>query len=273
MEGKAHMAIGGALGLAVAQPIIITASLAGLMSAEGKTHLAISGAIRWVAAQLVTAWLNGLMSVEDKAHLAIAGAIRWVAAQPSFAYAAHSDLLLIPLMSFTGFVAAGLPDVFDSGEAAGREPVGLSWHSIKKDAKRVKSPFDGILLLPRALLAVIVDLIAKIIPHRGPTHWLLTWFLLSLLVVGAVIALHWPLAFAFAFSVGYLSHLLADTLTHSGVPLMGPVLEHRFHLLPRVLRFRFDSPVQWAYVLVIWCVVLFAWRSPLALAARWLVGG
>jgi membrane-bound metal-dependent hydrolase YbcI (DUF457 family) len=96
---------------------------------------------------------------------------------------------------------------------------------------------------------------------------------LSLLAISAVIALHWPLPFAFAFSVGYLSHLLADTLTHSGVPLLGPLSQHRVHLLPGILRFRFDSPVQWAYVLVIWCVVLFAWRGPLASAARWLVGG
>jgi len=277
VEGKAHMAIGGALGLAVAQPIMITdfagKVLAGLMSTEGKAHLAISGAIRWVAAQLVTAWLNGLMRVEDKAHLTISGAIRWVAAQPSFAYAAHSDLLLIPLMSFTGFVAAGLPDVFDLGDAAGRDPVGLSWHGIKKDARRVKSPFDGLLLLPRALVAVVIDLITKIIPHRGPTHWLLTWFVLSPLAMSAVIALHWPMPFAFAFSVGYLSHLLVDTLTHSGVPLLGPLSKHRVHLLPGILRFRFDSPVQWAYVLVIWYVVLFTWRGPLTSAARWLGGG
>ena len=58
--------------------------------------------------------------MEGKAHMAIAGAIRWVAAQPSFACAAHSDLLLILLMSFTGFVAAGLPDVFDSGRGQAR---------------------------------------------------------------------------------------------------------------------------------------------------------
>jgi membrane-bound metal-dependent hydrolase YbcI (DUF457 family) len=273
MEGKAHMAIGGALGLAVAQPVIITASLAGLASVEDKVHLAISGAIGWLAALPLTAGINWLMSVEDKTHLAVSGAIRWVAAQPSFAYAYHFNLLLIPLMSFTGFVAAGIPDVFDSRDAAGRDPVGLSWKGIKKDGKRVKSFTDGLLLLPRALVAIVIDLISKIIPHRGPTHWLLTWFGLSLLAVGAVIALHWPMPFAFAFSVGYLSHLLADTLTHSGVPLLGPMSKHRVHLLPGILRFRFDSPVQWAYVLVIWCLVLFAWRGPLASAARWIVGG
>lgn len=80
-----------------------------------------------------------------------------------------------------------------------------------------------------------------VLPHRGPTHWLLT--------AGLVIAC---LTFAASLTVdtrpfagtvmagvacGYLMHLAADMCTITGVPLYGPFSGRDRHLLPRGHRF------------------------------------
>ena len=154
-------------------------------------------------------------------------------------------------------IAAGLPDVLDSQHAAGREPMGLSWSSIRYTMRRHrKSGVDVVLIPLRALGALVVDVVARIIPHRGLTHWLVTWFLLSALITEVSTLAGWGLAIPLAFSLGYLSHLVADCLTFSGVPLLGPLSSRSFHLLPRGLRFRYDSPVQWLIVLAVYGLVL-----------------
>ena len=206
--------------------------------------------------------------MEGKAHMAIGAALGAALAQP-YTQATPYEWLIVPLAAFTAFMAAGLPDVLDSEHASGRDPVGLSWSSIQRDARKArrKSIFENLLLLPRALVALVVDLVAKIIPHRGPTHWLVTWLGLSALAVTGAALLHWPLLLAYAFGAGYLSHLLADALTVSGVPLLWPFSDRKIHLLPGLLRFRFNSPVQWLYVLGVWGVTLFVWRGELTHAA------
>lgn len=61
--------------------------------------------------------------------------------------------------------------------------------------------------------------------HRGLTHTLL-----ALAAVSAVTLYFLPLHTALAFIAGYSSHLLADSLTRSGVPLVWPLLDHRYGL-------------------------------------------
>ena len=74
------------------------------------------------------------------------------------------------------------------------------------------------------------------IRHRGLTHYGLT----AVLVFIISSLLGWRLGYpdvGLAFGLGYLSHLLADALTLSGVPLLWP-LPGNVHLLPRPLRLR-----------------------------------
>lgn len=67
--------------------------------------------------------------------------------------------------------------------------------------------------------------------HRGLTHTLAVWGLLTLA------ALVWlPVPLAAALAAGYGSHILADMLTRAGLPVLWPVSSRSFHLLPRLLR-------------------------------------
>lgn len=80
------------------------------------------------------------------------------------------------------------------------------------------------------------------VSHRGLTHYGIT-ALLILILSGL---LGWRLGYAdvgLAFGLGYLSHLLADALTVSGVPLWWP-RPGLVHLLPRPLRLRTGGPVE-----------------------------
>ena len=46
------------------------------------------------------------------------------------------------------------------------------------------------------------------------------------------------------FLVGYLSHLMLDMMTKSGVPLLGPFTKKRFHLLPPFLRVKTGGAID-----------------------------
>lgn len=72
-------------------------------------------------------------------------------------------------------------------------------------------------------------LINKCFGHRGFTH-----SLLSTLILGVASAVYWsvnPLFFG-GFLLGYLSHLLGDMTTPSGIPLLYPN-KKRYKLFPR----------------------------------------
>ncbi len=75
--------------------------------------------------------------------------------------------------------------------------------------------------------------------HRGITHTLFVWGLVS---VVALIALPQPLALA--ISAGYASHLIADCLTLSGLPLLMPLSDRLIHLLPSPFRIRTGSLME-----------------------------
>ena len=63
--------------------------------------------------------------------------------------------------------------------------------------------------------------------HRGPTHTLIALGLLALLCY--VIA---PREWWFYLPAGYASHLLADMLTISGIPLFAPLIHVNVRLAP-----------------------------------------
>ncbi|EJD6082050.1 MULTISPECIES: metal-dependent hydrolase [Providencia] len=82
--------------------------------------------------------------------------------------------------------------------------------------------------LPGRLLRIFSLPISKLCGHRGFTHSLVAW----LLVMAACyqwIPIEWqvPNDLIQAFLLGYLSHLIADMLTPSGVPFLWP-LPQRF---------------------------------------------
>lgn len=80
----------------------------------------------------------------------------------------------------------------------------------------------------------------KVLPHRGPTHWLIMTPVVAFAIGLAAYMVTWtqaisPWIMAGVF-VGYLMHLAADSCTVSGVPLFGPFSRRDRWLVP--LRFR-----------------------------------
>jgi inner membrane protein len=90
--------------------------------------------------------------------------------------------------------------------------------------------------------------------HRGITHTLL-----AAAVFALVCALIARPEVAAAMAGGYLSHLILDACTPSGVPFLGPLSWRRFHLLPGGMRVRTGSFAEKG-VLLTFVVVLF-WSS------------
>ncbi len=93
-------------------------------------------------------------------------------------------------------------------------------------------------------------LVALLGGHRALTHTLVAWLIVSLPVLAAL-AVGAGQGIALAFSVGYLSHVMADALTVSGVPLWWPVSERRVHALPRPLRFTTGSVIEYMIVVLV----------------------
>ncbi|UDG80699.1 Inner membrane protein YdjM [Candidatus Hartigia pinicola] len=85
------------------------------------------------------------------------------------------------------------------------------------------------------LLRILSLPISKICGHRGFTHSLVAWLMLL------IFCYQWlpniwliPNDLTQAFLLGYISHLIADMLTLTGVPLLWPLLfRFRLPLLPK----------------------------------------
>jgi membrane-bound metal-dependent hydrolase YbcI (DUF457 family) len=78
------------------------------------------------------------------------------------------------------------------------------------------------------------------LPHRGPTHWLSTAVVLASLIAAAVVyALPnaWAVPVTAGFLCGYVSHLILDMMTPSGLKVLGPFKQRRYWVLPRGMRF------------------------------------
>ncbi|MDD9341154.1 metal-dependent hydrolase [Providencia heimbachae] len=84
--------------------------------------------------------------------------------------------------------------------------------------------------IPGRLFRIFSLPISKLCGHRGFTHSLIAWMIL-LISCYQWLPASWgiPVDLVQAFLLGYLSHLIADMLTPSGVPLLWP-LPQRFCL-------------------------------------------
>jgi len=151
------------------------------------------------------------------------------------------------LATFYGFIASLLPDI-DGGQNLLKSLVRA------KDQPRIVRLFFGrmprkrglfksiyillgmIEVTARSFLVRILNFLDWLLPHRGPTHYLATAFLLDYLIYRASLAYGFSAIYSIAFTAGYISHILADSLTRAGVPLLGPFYRHRLHLLPKPMR-------------------------------------
>jgi inner membrane protein len=130
-------------------------------------------------------------------------------------------------------IAALLPDL-DGTDSTARTSIGLGKEQIKREWRKRPS----LSLIVRRLLSIPFNLFARFIPHRGPTHWVLTAVILWGLVAYAANLFNLPPVIWLAFGAGYLSHLIADALTVAGVPLLGPLSGRSIRFIPRPIALR-----------------------------------
>lgn len=106
------------------------------------------------------------------------------------------------------------------------------------------------------------------VEHRGLTHYGLT----GLIVTVSSGLLGWWLGYpdvGLAFGLGYLSHILADSLTLAGTPLLWPLQkEQNFHLLPAALRVRTGGPVE--PLIFIAVTILLVFLLPALVPPEWI---
>jgi len=96
--------------------------------------------------------------------------------------------------------------------------------------------------------------------HRVGTHTAVAWLVISALAWAVGRVANSP-NIAIAFSVGYLSHLLADALTIEGIPLFWPLAKRRVCLLPSFIAIRTGSFFEYAFMVAFGVGVVKLWLS------------
>jgi membrane-bound metal-dependent hydrolase YbcI (DUF457 family) len=154
-------------------------------------------------------------------------------------------------------LASVLPDIDATdnkrGDPAARRMLGIGNNQSKRNidraaAKVMRSKKQGKIVtnllhllaaLLWGLLVLAINFPMRLLGHRGLTHWGVTWLALTglILLATAVTAPYLPLQSpylaAWSFGLGYGSHLAADMLTKSGLPVLAPLSRQRYRLLPR----------------------------------------
>ena len=110
----------------------------------------------------------------------------------------------------------------------------------------------------RSLLGLLFDVISFLMPHRGPTHYVSTALLLTISVWLMTVALEKSPIYALVFGVGYFSHIWADSMTRSGVKLLGPLTSRAFYALPFGWRLRTERTATLSERLAVGAILLLA---------------
>lgn len=161
-----------------------------------------------------------------------------------------------------------LPDLDEPGSTISNAPRilgGLARRLLRRATGetplRLLGWLAGALL---GLVAALLNLVSRALSwlvrrvsggHREGSHWLPLWAGLSALVYLLTAPALGPWL-AIGFSAGYLSHLLGDGCTRSGIPLV-PYTGARLHLLPRLLRIRTGSAGE-TVATVVYTILLVA---------------
>lgn len=122
------------------------------------------------------------------------------------------------------------------------------------EALRTGSWLKAILTVLLPVLAVVLACIAAKVPavqkalgfytkHRGIMHTMVVPVLLIVLTIYRVNipVIQWALI---GLAAGYVSHLIADSLTVSGCPLLWPITKNDMHLLPKVVRVKTGTAAE-----------------------------
>lgn len=157
----------------------------------------------------------------------------------------------LALVALANVVGSLLPDI-DSSESVISHATGSDSHpdwtarrwarliGLRRDSKQV---VVGLLTIVLGVFSLITGIFRKLAlrGHRGLTHTLIVPILFV-----AVFPLLGKPGWGIAFLLGYATHLLGDAMTRSGIPVLWPLTDSRYHLLPRPIQLRTGSPAEHA---------------------------
>lgn len=151
-----------------------------------------------------------------------------------------------------GTLGALMPDI-DGHDSSIRNNFGLGRSQIRRDFRRRhrRTFFQRLVDVLQWVASLPLDMFAYLVPHRGPTHWGLTAVLLTLLMALLTRFFGWHDWLWICFGLGYASHIIADGLTISGVPLYGPFIRRYVRFVPRFLTIRTGSMQEYMIVRVL----------------------
>lgn len=88
--------------------------------------------------------------------------------------------------------------------------------------------------------------VAGVFGHRGALHYPLV-----VIILGAL-AIYLNSNVLLWLAAGYMSHLVADSLTKMGIPALGPLSSRRFGIGPRVFRLSTGSKPETIIMVMVW---------------------
>lgn len=128
--------------------------------------------------------------------------------------------------------------------------------ALLPDLDNTESTIENIRVFGVRVLKGPAFFIDKMFKHRGFLHSLLAVALLAFILLGFVPQL--PREVTIAILVGYLSHLITDSMTPDGVPWFYPI-EIRGTILPRLLCIRTGSFMERMFfiaLIVLYVIIL-----------------
>lgn len=118
---------------------------------------------------------------------------------------------------FVGIIGALAPDIDGNGSIT--RPGNLARRMLP--GRFISSFVVRVLNISGRTLGFVVR---RVVRHRGFFHW-------PILPICMFVTAHWySLPLLLYFAIGYLSHILADACTVSGVPLLAPISKRSYRI-------------------------------------------
>ena len=176
-------------------------------------------------------------------------------------------LVYVPAL-IMGVLGGLFPDI-DSANNTFRKSLRLSSSQTRRDLQRtpISRPVALFYNVARFIIARILNLLDRFLPHRGPTHFLISAVFVTWLVYWFCTAWGLHHAIWITFGAGYISHLVGDGVTIRGVRAFGPIYQPAIHLMPRRLRVRVGTQSESVMLVLLVGIIFWFYLSYVGLVS------
>jgi len=155
----------------------------------------------------------------------------------------NNTLIPVTLVAIAGIAFGSLlPDIDEPNAMVSNLPKkgrGVVNTALKK--KGIEGILRGLITVILLGLNLVTRAIAggvkTLVGHRGATHWVFSSVMVGILFAVAGFFFGYP-ELGLWIWLGYISHILLDAMTLSGVEMWQPFIDKKYHLLPQGFRVR-----------------------------------